>query len=231
MTHEIIDNDFENKNNMIVTQKITIYGERCSGTNYLEKIMLLNFNVEIIWKYGWKHFFGFSDMSNCDDVLFIGIIRNLEDWINSLYREKYHLPLELTENIESFLNNSFYSIYEDGNEIFQDRNIETKERYKNIFELRHIKNKFLVETMPSLVKNYCLITYDDLVNNFINVMNNLKKYNLQIKNNIEFPLNITFNIKNENDEYKKKKNEIDSEIMIKKANLFYEKILFPNLYN
>lgn len=175
---------------------VTIYGERCSGTNYLEQILLLNFNVNVVWKYGWKHFFGFNDLSNSDDTLFIGIVRNIYDWINSLYRDKYHLPPELTKDIDTFLNNEFYSIFEDETEIIIDRNIETKERYKNIFELRHIKNKFLIETMPTLVKNYCLITYDNLTNNFVNTMNKIKKFNLQIKNNIKFPLNISYNVKN-----------------------------------
>ena len=82
-----------------------------------------------------------------------------------------------------------------------DRNIETNERYKNIFELRHIKNKFLIEKMPTLVKNYCLITYDDLCDNFIETMNKIKNCNLEINKNItEFPLKII--------SYKKKKNDI-----------------------
>ena len=42
--------------------KVTIYGERCSGTTYLENIITKNFNVEITWDYGWKHFFGFNDL-------------------------------------------------------------------------------------------------------------------------------------------------------------------------
>jgi len=206
-------------------KKVTIYGERCSGTNYLENLLLLNFDIEIVWSYGWKHFFGFNDLSNTDDVLFIGIIRNLTDWTNSLYREKHHLPLELTININTYLNNTFYSIDANNNEIMNDRNIETNKRYKNIFELRHIKNKFLIEKMPTLVKNYCLITYDDLVNNFVIIMTKLKNYNLKIKNNIKFPLN-TLYYKKTNKIFNKKSNEISSEIILKKANLFYEKILF-----
>ena len=210
-------------------KKIQIYGERCSGTNYLEEVLLLNFDVEIIWTYGWKHFFGFNDVSNSDDVLFIGIIRNLEDWINSLYREKHHLPVELTKNIDTYLNNTFYSIEENGNEMMNDRNIETNERYKNIFELRHIKNKFLIETMPTLVKNYCLITHDDLINNFVDTMNKIKNCNLQIKQNINYPLNIYYYQKNKARVFKKKQNEIRAEIIMKNANLFYEKMLFEKI--
>ena len=87
-------------------KKYTIYGERCSGTTYLEQLINLNFDIEITWSYGWKHFFGFNDLSNTDDVLFIGIVRNLSDWVNSLYREKHHLKPEITKDTNSFLNNT-----------------------------------------------------------------------------------------------------------------------------
>ena len=208
--------------------KIVIYGERCSGTNYLEQLLLLNFNVEITFAYGWKHFFGFNDLSNTDGILFIGIVRNLVDWINSLYREKYHLPSSVTLNEKCFFNNEMYSISENGDEIMEDRHIDTHNRYKNIFELRHIKNKFLIEKMPLLVKNYCLITYDELMTNFENVMNRFQKYNLTIKNDIHFPLNIYFDSKNNSIIFNKKTNTISYEQIKNKANLYYEDVLFPN---
>lgn len=210
--------------------KVTIYGERCSGTNYLERLLVTNFDVEVVWTYGWKHFFGFKDLHNSDDVLFIGIVRNIVDWVNSLYRDKYHLPPSLFDK-DSFLNNEFYSVNDEGNEIMIDRNIETKERYKNIFELRHIKNKFLVNTMPKLVKNYLLITYDDLVNDFNGIMNKIKNSNLQVKYNIEFPVNVPYYKKYKSLIFKKNtENEISDKIIINKAKLFYERVLFPNLF-
>lgn len=210
-------------------KKYTIYGERCSGTNYLEELMLANFDVELTWEYGWKHFFGFKDLSNTDEVLFIGIIRNLCDWINSLYREKHHLKPELTKDVDSFLNNSFYSFDENNNEIMEDRHIETKKRYKNIFELRQVKNNFLLEKMPILVKNYCVITYDSLLNNFVNIMNKIKNCGLVVKNGINFPVNVYHYKKSTNIIYKKKINIIEDEIILNKANLFYENLLFPKL--
>jgi hypothetical protein len=221
--------------------KFTIYGERCSGTNYLEQLMLLNFEVDIVWDYGWKHFFGFHDLTNSEDVLFIGIVRNLPDWVNSLYREKHHLPPELIKNIDTYLNGTFYSLQGNNelisnfypifkDEILFDRNLETNKRYRNIFELRHVKNKFLIETMPTLVKNYCLITYDNLLENFDSVMEQIKNYGLQVKSNIEFPLNTNIHLYKGMHKYsfKKKQNEIPDIVILEKANLFYEKILFPN---
>ena len=261
--------------------KVKIYGERCSGTNYLKQLLITNFNVQIVCNppdkyfectgvqygnpdkcvdevthiynenctncdscrlnsqelnilktrrtYGHKHFFGFNDFSDSDDILFIGIIRNLPDYINSLYRDKHHLPEELTNSIDSFLNNEFYSINPIKVEIMNDRNIETYNRYKNIFEMRHIKNKFLVETMPKSVKNYILITYDDLVNDHINIMNKFKIY-LPVKNDIIFPQNISYYKDLKNVIYKKKDNNIiPTDIIMTKANLYYEKILFPKM--
>jgi hypothetical protein len=220
-------------------KKVTIYGERCSGTNYLEELLVLNFNVEIVWNYGWKHFFGFNDLSNSDDTLFIGIIRNLEDWINSLYRQKYHLPRVLTTSNDTYLNDTFYSINYNNDEIMSDRNIDTGERYKNIFELRFVKNKFLIEKMPKLVKNYCLITYDNLIDNFKDVMNNFNNF-LQIKDWKTFPLNIEYNTnpvyrKQKNTKFIKKSNNIPKEKIKNKIKentkintklLFYENLLF-----
>ena len=217
-------------------KRVTIYGERCSGTTYLEELIKLNFDVEITWNYGWKHFFGFNDLTNSEDVLFIGIIRNLEDWINSLYREKHHLTKNLTQNFDTFLTNEFYSITPDGSgsEMLNDRNIETNERYKNIFELRLVKNKFLINKMPKLVKNYCLITYDDLIYNFKNTMDKLTNSGLTIKNNINYPLN-TINYKQNKDIiFKKKNNEIPKEkiknlIKDNKELLLYEHFLFNTI--
>ena len=211
-------------------KKFTILGERCSGTNYLEEVILLNFDVEICWNFAWKHYFNLkNDFSNNDDVLFIGIIRNLEDWINSLYREKHHLPNDLTINIDTYLNNTFYSIDNKNNELMCDRNMETGERYKNIFELRRIKNKFLIEIIPTLVKNYCLITYEELTTDFHNIMNKIKNYGLEVKNHIEFPLNITYYKKNKDIPFIKKVNIIPKnkifEIAMNDNELIYYEIL------
>ena len=215
-------------------KKVTIYGERCSGTNYLEELLLLNFDVEIVWDYGWKHFFGFDNLSGSDDVLFIGIIRNLDDWINSLYRVPHHLPPKLTESVDTFLTNTFYSHVVDSDEILStDLNMETNQKYKNIFELRLIKNKFLIDKMPLLVKNYCLITYDDLINNFVKIMNKIKECGLQIKHDIEFPLNISYYKKEKTEVFIKKVNEISSDKIKSlmgdnKELLYYENLLFHN---
>lgn len=180
----------ENKSIQTI-KKVTIYGERCTGTNYLEELITSNFNVTITWEYGWKHFFGFNDLKNSDDTLFIGIIRNPYTWINSFYREQHHLDKSF-KNINKFLNGEFYSIHANNTENMHDRNLYTQKRYANIFEMRHTKNKFLIEDMKSLVKNYILIRYEDLIHDFLNTMNKIKEKGLETKPNIKYPLNVTY---------------------------------------
>ena len=182
-------------------EKYTILGERCSGTNLLESEMNKNFKLKLIWRYGWKHFFGFCNYKKSNNTLFIGIIRNPHTWMNSLYNKKFHL--KYFTNIDEFLNNEFYSYndpYTNGrqlkknvkfitkkrdSEIMEDRNIYTKERYKNIFECRETKIKFLINDMPNKVKHFILITYEDLCNNYVDVMNKIKNdFNLETKRDI-----------------------------------------------
>lgn len=219
-------------------KKYTIYGERCSGTNYLQNLIDLNFNVELTWKYGWKHFFGFDEdkYKDSDDTLFICIVRNPVDWINSLYREKHHLPECLKSDIDKFLNNEFYSIHGNkiGNkinhsEIMEDRNIYTQSRYRNIFELRHTKLKYLIEDLPKKVKHCVFIKYEDLVNDFTNVMEILKNKGLDIKTNIEFPINTNNYKNNENVKMHNndKKKYIQNDKILNNPNLIpkYEKML------
>jgi hypothetical protein len=169
----------------------TIYGERCSGTNFLMNAILNNFELEYTTKYAWKHFFGYYNFedslkSTDDETLFIGIIREPISWIDSFYKKMHHIPNENRKTIRTFLFNQFYSLYEDTyNEIMEDRNIITKERYKNIFELRKVKNNFLITEMPKKVKNYLLIRYEDLRDNYETILEYFHiKFNLKKKQSV-----------------------------------------------
>ena len=173
-------------------KKFTIYGERCSGTNYLEQLILKNFDVEITWDYGWKHWMGFNECKNSDDCLFIGIIRHPLKWLESLYKHKHHFKEEFTKNKKRFLYSEVHSYdFIKNVEIKEDYDLNNKKKpYKNIISLRNTKNLFLLQKMPKIVKNYILFRYEDLTMNFNKIMNKLVNKGLKIKENIDFPLNI-----------------------------------------
>jgi hypothetical protein len=165
----------------------TIYGERCSGTNFLMHSIEKNFKIEYTTNYCWKHFFGHYNYKNNDienETLFIGIIRDPIEWIDSFYKKKHHIPDENRINIITFLFNEFYSLYENSNEeIMEDRNLITRERYKNIFEMRQVKNNYLINEMPKFVKNYLLIRYEDLRDNYSLILDYFHiKFKLEKKN-------------------------------------------------
>jgi hypothetical protein len=158
-----------------------IIGERCSGTNYLQNIIIENFGLTSLeYLGGNKHFFLHYDypLINKPNILFIGIIREPISWINSFYKNQWHIPKINSQNLYSFLNNEWYSVYDNNTEIIEDRNLN-HHRFKNIFELRKIKNNFLIYNVKNLVHNYILIRYEDLYYNFENTLYLIqKKFNL-----------------------------------------------------
>lgn len=171
----------------------TIYGERCSGTNFLESAIKNNFKIDITWNYGWKHFFGNYDFTNknkdIDQTLFIGIIRDPIKWLDSLYRNPHHIPHHNRISPNAFLLNEHYSTIDNYSPIEEqsDRNIITKKRYKNIFELRQVKTNYLIYFMPAYVKNYIFVRYEDLKNNYDFILLDIQqKFNL-IRHNTNTP--------------------------------------------
>lgn len=206
-------------------QNFTIYGERCSGTTYLEELIKENFEINYVTNYIWKHFFGnydFKNDENENNTLFIGIIRHPIDWIDSFYNNQHHIP-NRPKNISNFLLDEFYSIFTDGKssgkEIMDDRNMITGNRYKNIFELRKIKNDYLINIMPTKVKNYILINYDNLINNSVIILQQIQhKFNL-IPKNVSFKNILTYKGDNTNIYVKKQITITDNIIEIIKNNI------------
>lgn len=177
------------KKNSNKIEYFCIFGERCSGTNFLEQALLENFHIQIHEHQVNKHFFGHKELPKEDNILFIGIVRHPYTWINSIYKYPYHIDKTLRYNKKLFINSEIWS-KEENSEIMQDRNIFTKERYKNIFELRKVKLEFLYDKMPLLAKNYILIKYEDLRDDYENTLNFIKnQFNLLTKN--DHPKKIT----------------------------------------
>jgi hypothetical protein len=183
-------------------EKFQIYGERCSGTSILEHSLIKNFEVVNIFneikditsikfkKYGHKHWFGnHLDLSDTDDTLFICIVRDPIMWLNSFYRSPHFLNKNMVKSPHTFLHSEFKSrCYKYSEKITIDEwrihetNIYTSKPYKNIFELRHEKIRWMYEDLPKLVKNYIFIRYEDLMNDFQGTMKKIHNKGLKKKN-------------------------------------------------
>lgn len=154
----------------------TIYGERHSGTNFLEQCIKQQFGLDISYFHGFKHWMGFAKPEKIAydrHMLFIGIVRHPYDWLASFYSAPHHVPRCNTKSFHKFLTEEWYSVDYHGIEIMGDRNYTTKplQRYKNIFELRRNKSIYLNEVMPVLASNYVLLSYDSFLHNHKQYLN------------------------------------------------------------
>jgi hypothetical protein len=192
-----------NNKNYNITN-FTIYGERHSGTKLLQDIINRNFKLPITWQYGFKHWFGFCENSvleKADNTLFIGIVRNPYDWIMAMKKIPYHIKINRKNPIEDLLFKEWISYDDDKNrEIMQDRSYLTGDRYKNIFEMRSHKIKYLINYMPFLVNKFVLIRYEDLVldmENFLSILGRfyrLKRYENYVPRSYNSKYSIASNV-------------------------------------
>jgi len=157
-----------------------IFGERCSGTNFLQKSIIDNFNLCFI--NCQKHFFNGNIHNDTEHIVFC-IVRNPIDYLASFFRTPHHQPIERTKNFIAFISSEFWSVNKKKEEMMVDRNFEANgRRYIDIFEMRSVKCKFLFSTVPLLVSNSCFIRYEDLKLNPIKILEDIEqKYGLQRK--------------------------------------------------
>jgi hypothetical protein len=171
---------------MVSIKTYALLGERCSGTNYLAELLQLNFGLEVTSKYGHKHFFGHQNYTNSDETLFVALIRDPIEWLGSFHDNPFHLAEHLRTGWMPFLQDEFWSYhdpYDTHIEIEEDHNMYNHQRYQNIFECRSVKCQFMLYDMPTLVKNYIIIIYEDLLENFQLTLDIIaKKFNFQRSN-------------------------------------------------
>lgn len=164
--------------------KFVIYGERHSGTNFVEQYLKQRFGLYRTEYYGNKHFFGWAKPETITykdkHTLFIGLVRNPYDWIMAMINLPHHIESSRLLNIRSLLLNEWYSVDVHGKEILFDRSFITRNRYKNIFDMRATKYRYLSEIMPVIAPNYVLLSYDMLLKNYYNYFNIIaNRFNLR----------------------------------------------------
>jgi hypothetical protein len=165
----------------------TVLGERCSGTHFVQYAIHFNFCIDFF--KGSRHFFGHGDDHNevtpqkthnfydPEETLYVCVVRDPVEWVDSFYKQPHHVPHANKRNPMTFMTNEFHSIHEEGaeknEEIMEDRHIETKQRYKDIFELRRVKNNYMMNELPRLVPYTTLIRYEDMRDRYDETLNRL----------------------------------------------------------
>jgi hypothetical protein len=142
-----------------------IKGERCSGTNYLQKIIETNLRIKYEDKLGWKHSYLNTFENNLRDQNFLVLIiqRNVYDWLLSFHKNPHHLiNFKQQQSFSDFIRMS--PVGYDNYEMFYDRHPFTLDWPKNIIELRNWKNENYINHVK-ILDNTHYIKYEDLYKN------------------------------------------------------------------
>ena len=138
--------------------KLKIYGERNSGTNYMEQLIRHNYrNLHILDNYfvgsggtGWKHGIPYPNRYDKDSTLIIVVFRDLNDWLLSMYYNSYHLrsiPTFGTGDFNTFIKTKFFGLQYNMLEYYpfsynpteEDKICFNFERNKDMFDVRYSK--------------------------------------------------------------------------------------------
>ncbi len=222
--YQVFGVNFDNPHNKRNGRNITcfnVFGERCTGTNFLEYLVKQNIiGLEPTSAYGHKHFPSWIDLSdfsyplatdqhvldnlhNSDNCLGILIVRDIYDWTRSFYRKHHHADPVLTEvGFLNFLSSTWVTNNYEPARTIDSFNLYTRKPFKNVLELR--KFKILNHlAMGRHMKNFLVVRYEDLLKapeQFIDYI--AAKYQLSPK--LEFE-NITKYKGYENKAFKKRK--------------------------
>ena len=126
---------------------VKIFGERNSGTTYLYQLLENNMidvklcRVGYDGGTGWKH--GEPKMElfkNEKEVLFIFLVRDLESWLKSMYKNQYNF--KKIEKLEDFLTKKLES--NDKREL-HDMNVNKKLEEQDVMSVRYCKLRIFLD--------------------------------------------------------------------------------------
>ena len=123
---------------------IKIYGERNSGTNFLKQLLTKNtVDVSLLpnrwgnWKHGFPNLDRDLHLSRKNKTLVVFVIRDLEEWLKSMYKNPYHYRIG-GRDFATFLRDSL-DIYEKCPQ--SDVNINVNEK-QDVLSLRYAKIRY-----------------------------------------------------------------------------------------
>lgn len=129
--------------------RLQLFGERCSGTNYLHRLIDRNIpDLPVVFDFGFKHAPPQQLHRPHDDCLFCVIYRDPFDWIRSLYMHPWHVAPEVRQKpFGDFIRSPWHCVWDlDANvppgspnfgaEMLHERHPDTGQRYANPLRLR-----------------------------------------------------------------------------------------------
>ncbi len=150
--------------------KVQIFGQRSSGTNYLQALIEKNFpDFAIDFRYGWKHYpcwqnpswkreYGphfspyYLDLVDNSSYLFIFIVRDPYDWLRSFYQHAHNVSFRVDRpSFYAFITSPWYVEHEDDlQRIFQTHLCKQSQvTSKNDWIVQHFKKPLLHDSLSS----------------------------------------------------------------------------------
>jgi len=192
--------DTENKE----IKHFTIFGERNSGTNYLQAVLENNLSLEFTNEYGLKHWFikdfhprgrpntttdkcCIKSLDNSDNTLFIFIVRNPFDWVGAMKKRSYHLSYSNRRSLLNFVKHKYSSSFHRKKAMLKRVHNFTNDpvtntlfidNSDNIVTIRNEKNVHFYN-LKDTVKHFHLIRLEYL---YDDIQSMIKKYKIKLKN-------------------------------------------------
>lgn len=96
-------------------RRFQVYGQRCSGTNALIKLLERNLeDIEFTEEFGFKHWLVPPGVEIPDDVFVIVIARQVDQWLRSLHAKPWHAHPDLKDlEFGEFIRAEWRSVWDD----------------------------------------------------------------------------------------------------------------------
>ncbi len=161
---------------------VQIFGERCSGTNFVAHLVKNNLdNIELTKDFGGKHWFikdhyprsrpnestdfqCIRPLRDHSDTLFLCLFRNPYDWVRSIREKPYHARNHNGLILREFIRKPWHSFEHarlNRHWPQRDDNFWFIEEAINILHLRSMKIEHLLN-LQNQVDNICFVNYEKI---------------------------------------------------------------------
>lgn len=151
-----------------------IYGERCSGTNFVETLIKQNFPaIRQGKRYNWEKHNFVNPPFALDTALAVVVVRDVFEWLKSLHRSPHQVDYWYRDvDFSGFLRHEWSGVFNGYlipnqrqlpvrfKELMYERHPMTGERIKNVVELRNLKLASQLK-VRNLYRNWIILRFDE----------------------------------------------------------------------
>jgi hypothetical protein len=154
--------------------KLQVFGERCSGTNFVAQLLRRNLpGLRLVDEFGWKHGYSEHVRDEAPECVFVVVHRDPFDWVRSLWRMPWHAAPALRERpLGEFLREPWWCQWGQdmqlaegdprlGTEMLHERDPATGERFATVMHLRAAKMRDWA-TLRHRVRHHASVRYEDV---------------------------------------------------------------------